>query len=731
MSPDIFSQLTASAHEYLLKHHLRDALYLIKMLLKDLQLSEAQDACQQLEDNYSRMLQFISQGGNDGESETLRGNMLEEAHKLLTKAEQAYRLQNEKGLYVDTWKQLQESHENLDITAHRLCSEKPHSKARETLLDHIFYMLWTSAPLDTDELAVVEELMANTDETEQCMIISALGLSLLEYPDSQKMLLLAKAFQHPVKSVRVRAVMGIACYALAHPDETTSYSKAYQMIREALQQEEVQEIITQLNMAFLICTQTENAMKKLEKDIMPSFLKLAKNGHVDLGFDQDGQLDVNLPEDMQEDSKASRQLRSNMNKFIEMHRDGIDMNASNMVALRSLPFFWALPHWFLPFDRKRTEVKNTWPRENGSSSLMMMIGSMMNSGGCDTDLYGFLMVIPEIMKKANFKQQMEDLSQSLEGDGEEDAHSKILEHFLEITNRPSSIKDLCRKYMQQLYRVFTKSAHSSEWQNPFQNSANWLSNPLLGSAISHNTKALHLLADYLIKYDNYSEAEAYLNRLVQLEGSDAETLRQAAYCKQQQEHYASALNLYTQADILQPSHHWTLSQMQYCYAQLDKPEQRLDCLEQLLELDPENTKIITGKGLCLIKLERWQDALQCFFRMELESKDVIPSQRAIAWCSLNLGKNEQALKYYKRVLDTPNARWQDYLNAGHATWMLGDTAGAVAYYMGYIKNYLTDDPKITDALSPFNEDYPLLLALGKSKHEIDTMYDIIQLGIKD
>lgn len=747
MTPEVFQQLSEEAHKALHRHHLHDAIYLINILLKEVHLAKALDDCQQLQDNYARMLQFISSGGMDENSQLMRSQMMENALQLLIEAEREYRLEYESGSnYAKCELKLKEQQESIESVMEKLQQTHPRTVEREALLDLAFYAIWTSSPLNAKTEACLSDAFrtkTSTPEnnhqaglnlaydsipalthTEEATLTSALSLSLIEYVDARKLTLLLQQLESEDNTIRVRALAGISFCAMLHHEDFALHTQLVQQLTEDyLKRDDIQEIIALLNLTFLLCLQTQSAHDKMEKDIIPGFMKIAKDGRVNLGFTMDGELDMDIPV---KNPKERKELRNNMKAFFDMHRDGIDMNATTMLSLRNMDFFKELPHWFLPFDKNRTEVRSLMGNgDEETTDLLGLVGKMAGSGDCDTDRYSSAIVFLKHLSP-ELKDEITQMAKSVTSD------DFLIPGFVKVqdnTNNEQQLDDtkhLCRRYMQQLYRVFTMWPTCQEWKNPFVQSANWLENPILSPALTHNRKSLHMLTDFLVKYENYGEAEAYLNRLVKLEGSDAETLRSAAFCKQKQGHYGAAITLYNQADLLSPNHVWTLAQMQLCYAQMDRHEQRLDCLLQLEQLEPDNAKIISETGLCLMQLQRWQEASQRFFRLELEDRHVVPSCRAIAWCSLQQGKFEQALRYYKQLLDSTTARWQDYLNAGHATWLLGHTSEAVNLYREYIKRYLTDDPKITDSMTPFNADNQLLLSLGKQQHEIDLMHDILE-----
>lgn len=724
LNPEVFIQLSQDAHKELHRSHLHDALYLIDLLLKEVQLADEIDGFHQLELSYDYLLKFIAGGGKDEECRELKQVMEVQANTYLIKAERAYRMAHQGGEhYVQIAHQLEEEHHDEQSLVRELLETKPQTAQREALLDQLFYAIWTGKAWNEEQMNQMEQGISRMTLTEQCVCLSALTLSLLEYVDNYRLSLLHSYSIHKQSELSTRAFVGVVLVSLVHPDKMKNTDVMISgMIEEQLSTEYFRGLLTHINQSFLICLQAQHAHEKMEKDILPNFMKFAQDGKVEMKMDEEGEIDMDMPI---EDSKERQKVLGAMHEFVDMQQDGIDLNAFNMLFLRNMDFFKVLPHWFLPYDEKRTELAAL--SQNGGDKAVQILNNihaMSGGGDCAIDQYcSALMIMRHSTKAMNDK--LGNLMKQMP-EGPDGAPSFMVQAQGADPAQTPEAPAISRQYMKQLYRIFTMWTSAKELNNPFTHSANWLENPILKKGLADYRKGLHYLADYLLKYKNYQEAETYLNQLVKLEGCDAETLRSAALCKQQQGLYAGAINLYVQADILEPDNEWTLNQMQLCYEHLDKHEQRLDCLMQLEKLDTENAKYIADTGLCLMQLGRWQDAAQRFYRLELEGRHIIPSQRAIAWCSLQQGKTEQAMKYYQKVMETTAARWQDFLNAGHAAWVLDDTPKAIELYRGYIKRYLTDDPKITDALTPFNDDNALLLSLGKKQHEIDIMHDILE-----
>ena len=180
-----------------------------------------------------------------------------------------------------------------------------------------------------------------------------------------------------------------------------------------------------------------------------------------------------------------------------------------------------------------------------------------------------------------------------------------------------------------------------------------------------------------------------------------------------------------QAHLLVPEQKQITLNLQHCYARLGRYEEQLECLQELEEKYPDDVHIQTETGLCLIQLERWEEAQKRFYRLEYRGHRVLPSQRAVAWCALRMGDFVVAKRYYERLLTNPQAKWEDYLNMGHVHWLSGETAQALPLYHEYVRRYATSNPKSTDLMIPFDQDFEVLRQLGKSATDIAIMRDLI------
>lgn len=142
--------------------------------------------------------------------------------------------------------------------------------------------------------------------------------------------------------------------------------------------------------------------------------------------------------------------------------------------------------------------------------------------------------------------------------------------------------------------------------------------------------------------------------------------------------------------------------------------------QQVESIEPDNKSVIYYTGCCFTELKQYDEALNCFFKLDFMEADNVKYWRAIAWCSFLCGKQEQAKKYYDKILNMqPNA--SDYLNAGHIAWTAGQLEQATTFYGKAVMAYGSKDK----FLEIFQNDKAWLLSQGISAQDIPFVLDMI------
>ena len=223
------------------------------------------------------------------------------------------------------------------------------------------------------------------------------------------------------------------------------------------------------------------------------------------------------------------------------------------------------------------------------------------------------------------------------------------------------------------------------------------------------------MANKLFKTKVYDIAQKLFAIIAQDE-QESSIYQKLGYCYEIFENFDDAYNCYDKANILQPHVAWTLQRLAACACRLERYDKALLCYNELAETNAEDSAIALRQAECLIHLKRYNEAFQFLFKANYLSPESRNSERALAWCSLLTKKYEQAEKYYLRILashPTPT----DYLNAGHAAWLLGNFSEAISRYK---KSLPKDNPS-----NFLGTDTAMLKEAGLSDDDIALMTDAV------
>ena len=118
-------------------------------------------------------------------------------------------------------------------------------------------------------------------------------------------------------------------------------------------------------------------------------------------------------------------------------------------------------------------------------------------------------------------------------------------------------------------------------------------------------------------------------------------------------------------------------------------------------------------------LERYDEALAYFFKVEYLDKKPQNARRAIGWCSFITGNHQQAKKYYDLLISEPKPIMEDWMNAGHLYYTLGNIETAINYYQK--AQSMCEDRNMF--LTFYLEDKKYLIEKGFSEEDIYILLD--------
>lgn len=142
-------------------------------------------------------------------------------------------------------------------------------------------------------------------------------------------------------------------------------------------------------------------------------------------------------------------------------------------------------------------------------------------------------------------------------------------------------------------------------------------------------------------------------------------------------------------------------------------------------MKPDNLSIEMNIGHCYLEQGNYDAALKHYFKVDYLDPQSSKAWRAIAWCSFLTGKQDQAQRYYEKILnEKPSAI--DYMNAGHIEFALKNLNKTVELYRESIEY---DKGNIKTFLRNFEQDTKYLIQAGVPNEDIPILIDQLMYTI--
>lgn len=589
------------------------------------------------------------------------------------------------------------------------------ARRHEEAFTELFYSTWCAWFWDPSKEA--EALKILHSEQVQPFVkqffITALTFGVLKYLDPHKLSVILSAYHAPDVAVSQRALVGIALICYRYDTRLLLYPEIAGHL--SLLQEESAFIsdMSAIQLQFLYSRESKRTEKRIKDELLPQFMRTSQMHADSFHFLED----ENKLENMEKNPDWEEQMRKSgveelLNEFQTMMQEGEDVFLASFAQVKNYSFFHEPSNWLLPFTILHSQILNTL--KNDQQKNLRILEVITNFGTlCDSDKYSFSLTlagIPEIQKGAVLTQlsmQEEEFKEM----------NKKMESDTQFRKRENS-----KHYIQDLYRFLNLHPRKKEFDNPFQKDLYLFSCRTLKPSLG-NVKAQIPVAEFFFRKELWSEAEKMYQQILDQKGGTVAIYQKMGYCMQQQTKYAEALDRYQKADLLKPGQKWVLRNMAFCYRQLGEYEKALSCYEQLKSgQTPPSFALSMQIGTCLLYLGKINEAMNPFFEAEFIDEKSPRPWRAIAWCSFISGKLEQSQRYCKKLLQQPHPAKEDFLNAGHTEWGLGNTAEAVRLYKKSVEGY----GSLESFLHSFENDRKHLITQGIEADDIPLMIDLLR-----
>ena len=648
-----------------------------------------------LQTSYNLMLQYTSKGMKDPNKVEIYHKMLRTAYELADRTHIAVSATQVKSTYYDamnvlrmvpplSFAQLQLKLEAYTENMNTAPLIYPDTKKRNEemgyirrvhvdAIDNLFDKIWLSTHWTEAEEQEAYTLFDSplVQINDLSVMISAITLSLLNLFDIRKFMFLIDAYNHPEDMISQRALIGIALICYYHDDRIQLYPEATSVLDEM---NENSEFIKDLYNAQIVLLQsareTQKIDKKMREEIIPEMMKNPNLKKPGLGIEESEEMEDHNPE--WEEWIDRSEINDKLRELGELQMAGADVYMSTFSQLKNFPFFRKISHWFYPFDPQYPDIAQLSINSNGQQTSILSL--LMNSDVfCNSDKYSFsftLMQMPDIQK-----QYMQQQLNEQQGVSEE-----MKERIKELASHKIRGEFVSRQYIHDLYRFFKLWLKRHEMHDIFEDTLDLWNKKTLSQALMHKDY-INKLADYLFTHDDLTEAGILYDKSIELYNREnAELWQKTGFIYQKIGSYERAIDYYLQSDLLAPDNAWNNRHLAQCYRKEGNYEKALEYYNKVEQAQPDNLNLALQTGQCLMALERYDEALAYFFKVEYLDKKPQNARRAIAWCSFITGNYPQAKKYYDLLISEPKPIMEDWMNAGHLYYALGEMDKSIEYY---------------------------------------------------
>jgi tetratricopeptide (TPR) repeat protein len=716
----------------LFEKRIKDALFLLGELSKELKGGMLIDEHYNLELTYKNLLKYTIEGVEDPHRSSVYQNIILSCYSLSDKIFTSIKNTQSSTFFYETRRILNQTKEtNIESLGNNFYSELTKnsmtqaanisSQQSHLATTQLFNTIWVGGEIsDTDE-NYLKKLLNDTalHYSYRCLFITALTLGALHEFSLWKTLLLFDCIAHEENTIKQRAITGLLLVLFKHDNRINLYPRIISRLNLLKDNDKLLNNILTTTIQLIRTRETEKISRKLSDEILPEVVKMQPNLRNKLDLENmisDKFLEGENPE-WEDFFKDSPELMSKLEELTELQMEGSDVFLSTFKMLKHFSFFNTLHNWFIPFYIENKDIKDALDSNSEIFSSKAIQDSLANSGFlCNSDKYSLFLSIPHMpqfqkeMMGNMLKQQLEQMEEI------ENSERMISPEKMEsvISNR----------YIQDLYRFFKLHPQHAEFEDIFSWNMDFHNKWFYKDIIS-NTVRLRQIAEFLFKKEYFIEASEAFEIIALQEPNNVELTQKTAYCQQQIKNYTAALNLYLKADILKPEQAWTTKKIALMYKYLKQPEKALEYYAIAERLKPNDLHTQASIGHCYLDLKKHKEALKYYFKVEYMDESNTKVWRPIAWCSFVAGNLDQAEKYYHKLLVSSTSQ-HDLVNIGHVSWCQNNKIEALKFYQKAIQLM---NNNFSTFLNTFNEDLVYLIQNGIKKEDVPIILDQLKYAL--
>ena len=652
----------------------------------------ADDNYHNIVDDYNRMLDYMEQGYQDPQREEIYLKLVKRLWNFTCKAQMAWLCANKPLFREAQQKSMQQepTHEAIRQNLHNFVSdiamlslettETSEQKEAGIYSQHFDYInalfnsivvsnLWKKA-----DSAFYSELILSpmTDSVDARVLVSAITLNCFVQFDQEKFRTLIEVHEKATDPIlRERAFVG---WFLALPlFESSFFPEFAQQLTDVCSRHS--DEILELQQQIISCINTDRDNETLQKEIMPDLMKNSGYKFTPRGIEEneDPMEDILDPDAA---DKRMEEAEKNINKILDMQKQGADIYFGSFKLMKRFSFFYTLSNWFTPFYLQHPGLSNL-SKDLKSNKFILSI--LTKGPFCESDKYSFALGAPSVIS-----QLPQDVLKMVENIEDIDPAMNP-----ELITSPMFKRQM---YLQDFYRFF--KIHPLSGNMPFD--------PY--KAGIRPTESNYFVLDHEI-FSNIDDVHIKLMR--------------ARYHNKTHRYGLVMEELY---DLVEkyPDNVQARAMLAHALLELESYGQAADQYEQLLEMRPDNFKYKLNHALALIQAGDYEEAMDDVFQLSYEHPDDCRVTRILAWALLMQRRDEQASHYYDKLMELGDANDSDLLNAAYCYWFRGETKRAVELFTEHVQK------KGTPLELAFTEDEELLSIHEVSEFDKQLIMELVE-----
>jgi tetratricopeptide (TPR) repeat protein len=706
---------------------IKAALDKLSILLRDIPQTNYYYEIESLSENYRTLLKYAFEGYLDPKRpEILKGlsssilALADEIRYLLIEKSLVQRRTEKKMLAHEFGEDPQAILERLD----ELLSEKEiqliihESGATGTVTrptDSIFRLIWLSEKLSEETAVRIRKAAAsgNLEWHEKCLLVSALTISLLNFFDTRKLLLLFDFIGQRQHQVYQRALTGLILAMIRYDQRLRFYPEIGGRIIELSADGNIQEDVETLILQLLLAQETEKIVKEFEEEVLPEMKKMMPRieDKLELGSLGEEDMEGKNPgwKDMIEEVPG---LYERIEKFTRMQMEGGDVFMSTFSLLKRFDFFRKMSNWVEPFYSDHPDLKIA-SGEDQQFFARLLEGLERAFYLCNSDKYSFALNFGAVppqqrsMLVTYFEAELEQMKEMVSE---------------EVRLNPGTNSNaIFIQYIQDLYRFYKLFPYRSEFDDIFQEKI-LISRLEFYKTHFEKQSFTEKLAVFYFEKEHYAEAIELYTHISKDQPQTGIYYEKIGYSYQKLGKWEMAIRYYRKAELFEGDRVWILKKLGWCSQKTRDYSQAAAYFEEAAKLQPDDLNLQAQIAHCYVNLREFEKAVQHYAKVSFYQPGNLKVIRPVAYCYFVLGNLEEAAEHYTTILSSGTPNTYDYINAGHVQLCLNNRTAALELYKSGFS-----DPRLTPEIFTeiFMEDVEYLESHNVNKEEIPLIIDYI------